>query len=97
LEADSIAREVAKALRMPGGAATSKVRVVVERGRGRLEEGHERDKRTSCHRVMEEARFYDRRPGEVMRLDSPLKSDRCTLVFAAIGDDKVPVICQSCA
>jgi hypothetical protein len=30
-----------------------------------------------------------------MQLDSLLKSDRCTLVFGAIGDDKVRVTCQS--
>jgi hypothetical protein len=30
-----------------------------------------------------------------MRLDPLLKSDRVTLVFEAIGDDKVRVTCQS--
>ena len=30
-----------------------------------------------------------------MQLDSVLKSDRCTLVFEAIGDDKVRVTCRS--
>ena len=30
-----------------------------------------------------------------MLLDPLLKSDRCTLVFEAVGDDKVRVNCQS--
>ena len=33
--------------------------------------------------------------GKLMRLDSLLKNDRVTLVFEAIGDDKVRVGCSS--
>ena len=54
-----------------------------------------RDKRAVGHSVTKASLFHDRRPGEVMRVDSLLKSDRVRLVFEGVGDDKVRVTCQS--
>jgi hypothetical protein len=53
------------------------------------------DAETSGDSATAQTALRNRHREKVMRLDSLLKSDRCTLVFEATGDDKVRVTCQS--
>jgi hypothetical protein len=97
-EADAIARAVSHGLEIsPSGTVTPKVRVSVEgeeKGDG-LPRGYERHQRPSSHSATEASSLRDLHREKVMRLDPLLKSDRCTLVFEAVGDDKVRVNCAS--